>query len=90
MFRGDHRERPGGAPTVTDGKAKRSKKHNKEEKRGKEGRENSTDERERKRRKKKELKRQRGRVLKRECQMQACFVARLSQRECVGNVVKCA
>ena len=26
----------------------------------------------------------------RECQMQVCFVARLSQRECVGNVVKCA
>ena len=24
------------------------------------------------------------------CQMQVCFVARLSQRECVGNVVKCA
>ena len=25
----------------------------------------------------------------RQCQMQVCFVARLSQRECVGNVVKC-
>ena len=36
----------------------------------------------------KEEKERRGR--KRECQMQVCFVARLSQRECVGNVVKCA
>ena len=37
-----------------------------------------------------EKERKSGREKERECQMQLCFVAILSQRECVGTVIKCA